>query len=219
MISGAAQADVALLIVPADGNFSVAIQKGVKSSAEIQGQTRAHARILSLLGIHQLIVGVNKMDVAGWREDRFSECCLGMREMLSRVGWKSDFIAKSVPFIPLSASIGEGVTRFSSDNSGVLSSRMSWWKGCDVLKCSGEVVRVISLLSALEDGVTIPVRRWSFPLRLPISGVFKIKGVGDVLSGRVEQGCVSAGDDLVFLPTHSSVLPCSGKVFSVERSR
>jgi len=114
MISGAAQADVALLIVPADGNFSVAIQKGVKSSAEIQGQTRAHARILSLLGVHQLIVGINKMDVAGWREDRFSECCLGMREMLSRVGWKSDYVKSGVAFIPLSASIGEGVTRFSS---------------------------------------------------------------------------------------------------------
>jgi len=101
--------------------------------------------------------------------------------MLFRVGWKSDFIAKSVPFIPLSASIGEGVTRFSSSSgsySGVLSSVMSWWKGCDVLKRSGEVVRIHSLLGALEDSVVIPVRRWSFPLRLPISGVYKIKGVG-----------------------------------------
>merc|ERR1712178_371269 len=62
MISGAAQADVALLMVPADGNFTTAIQRGDVKSAEIQGQTRAHARLLNLLGVKQLIVGVNKMD-------------------------------------------------------------------------------------------------------------------------------------------------------------
>merc|ERR1712178_574677 len=69
MISGAAQADVALLMVPADGNFTTAIQKGDIKSAEIQGQTRAHARLLNLLGVKQLLIGVNKMDsdVAGYK--------------------------------------------------------------------------------------------------------------------------------------------------------
>merc|ERR1712178_653679 len=69
MISGAAQADVAILMVPADGNFTTAIQKGDIKSAEIQGQTRAHARLLNLLGVKQLLVGVNKMDsdVAGYK--------------------------------------------------------------------------------------------------------------------------------------------------------
>merc|ERR1712224_1156740 len=62
MISGAAQADVALLMVPADGNFTTAVQKGDIKAAEIQGQTRAHARLLNLLGVKQIIVGVNKMD-------------------------------------------------------------------------------------------------------------------------------------------------------------
>ena len=62
MISGAAQADVCLLMVPADGNFTTAIQKGDHKAAEIQGQTRQHARLLNLLGVKQLIVGVNKMD-------------------------------------------------------------------------------------------------------------------------------------------------------------
>jgi hypothetical protein len=62
MISGAAQADVCLLMVPADGNFTTAIQKGDHKAGEIQGQTRQHARLINLLGVKQLIVGVNKMD-------------------------------------------------------------------------------------------------------------------------------------------------------------
>ena len=62
MISGAAQADVALLMVPADGNFTTAIQKGNHKAGEVQGQTRQHARLINLLGVKQLIVGVNKMD-------------------------------------------------------------------------------------------------------------------------------------------------------------
>ena len=57
MISGAAQADVALLMVPADGNFTTAIQKGNHKAGEVQGQTRQHARLINLLGVKQLIVG------------------------------------------------------------------------------------------------------------------------------------------------------------------
>ena len=70
MISGAAQADVCLLMVPADGNFTTAIQKGDHKAGEIQGQTRQHARLLNLLGVRQLIVGINKMDAdtAGYKQ-------------------------------------------------------------------------------------------------------------------------------------------------------
>lgn len=72
MISGAAQADVCLLMVPADGNFTTAIQKGDHKAAEIQGQTRQHARLINLLGVRQLLVGVNKMDsdTAGYKVRR-----------------------------------------------------------------------------------------------------------------------------------------------------
>ena len=72
MISGAAQADVCLLMVPADGNFTTAIQKGDHKAGEIQGQTRQHARLLNLLGVKQLVVGVNKMDAdtAGYKQVR-----------------------------------------------------------------------------------------------------------------------------------------------------
>merc|ERR1719213_1223104 len=52
-------------------------------------------------------------------------------------------------------------------------------------------------------------------MRMPISGIYKIKGVGDVLAGRVEQGTVKPGEEVVFLPTHTSSNPCAGKVFTV----
>merc|ERR1712066_720005 len=56
MISGAAQADVALLMVPADGNFTTAIAKGNHKAGEIQGQTRQHSRLINLLGVKQMCV-------------------------------------------------------------------------------------------------------------------------------------------------------------------
>merc|ERR1719231_986731 len=61
-----------------------------------------------------------------------------------------------------------------------------------------------------------PKRDSSGTMRVPLSGVYKIKGVGDVLTGRVEQGKVSPGDSCLFLPTHSKSTSCSGKVFTVE---
>merc|ERR1711866_31999 len=63
MISGASQADVALLMVPANrGGFETSIQKGNHKKGEVQGQTRQHARLLHLLGVEQVICGINKMD-------------------------------------------------------------------------------------------------------------------------------------------------------------
>merc|ERR1712061_802473 len=76
MISGAAQADVALLMVPANqGGFETSIAKGNHKKGEVQGQTRQHARLCHLLGIEQVIVGINKMDSKSvmWSEDRYNE--------------------------------------------------------------------------------------------------------------------------------------------------
>merc|ERR1712199_33955 len=52
--------------------------------------------------------------------------------------------------------------------------------------------------------------------RLPVSGVYKIKGVGDVITGRVEQGAVKPGEEVIFLPTHTASTACPGKIFTVE---
>jgi elongation factor 1-alpha len=75
MITGASQADVALLMVPADGNFLTAIAKGNHKKGEVMGQTRQHAVLINLLGVKQLIVGVNKMDcdVAKYGQERYTE--------------------------------------------------------------------------------------------------------------------------------------------------
>eukprot|EP01083_Nonionella_stella_P181291 648882_1 len=62
MITGSSQADIALLMVPADGNFVTSIAKGNLKAGEVQGQTRQHALLINLLGVKQLVVGVNKMD-------------------------------------------------------------------------------------------------------------------------------------------------------------
>jgi elongation factor 1-alpha len=210
MISGAAQADVALLMVPADGNFYTAIQKGDAVAGEIQGQTRQHARILNLLGVYQLIVGVNKMDsnTAGYKQDRFEEIRNDTRNMLIRVGWKKEFVMDYVPFIPISGLMGDNLVKKSKN--------MKWWSGVDVKARNGTTIKVITLLNALNDFALQPARRIDAPMRCLISGIYKIKDVGDVLAGRVEQGLVNPGEDVIFVPTHTPKTPCAGKIFTVE---
>ena len=210
MISGAAQADVCLLMVPADGNFTTAIQKGDHKAGEVQGQTRQHARLINLLGVKQLVIGINKMDTdtAGYKEERWKEVADEMKHMLIKVGWKDSFVDKSVPFVPISGWMGDNLIK-KSDN-------MPWWKGKEVETLDARKVTVHTLLDALNDMAIIPERKTDAAMRLPISGVYKIKGVGDVLAGRVEQGKVKPGDEVVFLPTNTAANPCTGKVFTVE---
>jgi elongation factor 1-alpha len=210
MISGAAQADVALLMVPADGNFTTAIQKGDFKLGQVQGQTRQHARLINLLGVKQVIVGVNKMDsdVAKYGKPRYDEVAEEMKSMLGKVGWKPDFVAKGIPYLPISGWMGDNLIKKSEN--------MPWWSGCDIEIEGGEKVHVHTLLDALNDMVRPPKRDTDKPLRVPISGIYKIKGVGDVLAGRVEQGVVEPNMEVVFLPTHTAANTCIGKVFSVE---
>jgi elongation factor 1-alpha len=210
MITGASQADVALLMVPSDGNFTAAIAKGNHKAGEVQGQTRQHALLINLLGVKQLIVGVNKMDcdVAKYGKERFDEVKNEMIHVLLKVGWKKDFVNKSVPILPISG--------WQGDNLIKKSDKMAWWTGVDIENIEGTKMHIDTLLDALEKMVVVPKRDSDKPMRTPISGVYKIKGVGDVLTGRVEQGTVRPGDEVVFLPTHTASTACSGKVFTVE---
>lgn len=209
MITGASQADVGVLMVPADGNFITAIAKGDHKAGQVQGQTRQHARLLNLLGVKQLIVGVNKMDcdVAKYGKDRYTEIKNEVTAMLMKVGWKKDQVTKSIPVIPISGWIGDNLIN-KSDN-------MKWWSGCDVM-VEKDKVHIDTLADALEKMVRIPPRPEDKKLRMPVSGVYKIKGSGDVITGRVEQGIIKPEDQILFLPTHTTSTPCSGKVFSVE---
>ena len=93
---------------------------------------------------------------------------------------------------------------------------MGWWKGVDIevqlQKGGTEKLHIDTLHDALNDMARPPVRPVEAPMRLPVSGIYKIKGVGDVVAGRVEQGVVKPGEEVVFLPTHTSSAVCGGKV-------
>merc|ERR1719310_1390020 len=82
-----------------------------------EGQTRQHARLLYLLGVDQIIVGINKMDACNWSEDRFNEIKDEFVKMLQMIGFKP----KKVPFIPYSG--------FNGDNLVEKSDKAPWYKG------------------------------------------------------------------------------------------
>jgi len=196
-------------MVPADGNFTTAIQKGDHKCAEVQGQTRAHARLINLLGVKQILIGVNKMDsdTAGYKEERYKEVAEEMRHMLTKVGYKEDFVKNSVPVVPISG--------WAGDNLIVPSTNMPWWKGQD-LKMGEKTLHIHTLLDCFNNFCEIPERKTEAALRVPISGIYKIKGVGDVITGRIEQGILTPGAEVVFLPTHTAANSCTGKIFSIE---
>jgi len=127
---------------------------------------------------------------------------------LIKVGWKKDFIEKNVPVMPISGWMGDNLLK-KSDNMG-------WWKGMDVSYEGKENIHVDTIFDVLDTYCRVPERPVSAPMRMPVSGIYKIKGVGDVLAGRVEQGVVKPGEEVIFLPTHTSSNPCTGKVFTVE---
>merc|ERR1711937_48370 len=79
-----------------------------------------------------------------------------------------------------------------------------------------ENLHIDTLQDALNDMVLVPQRNVDAPMRMPVSGCYKVKGGGDVVAGRVEQGLVKPGEEVIFLPTHSASNACGGKVFTVE---
>ncbi|XP_012543582.1 HBS1-like protein isoform X2 [Monomorium pharaonis] len=103
MITGATQADVALLVVDATrGEFETGFDSG--------GQTREHALLLRSLGISQLAVVVNKLDTVNWSKDRFNEIVDKMSVFLKQAGFKD-----TVTFVPCSGLSGENVVTKSKE--------------------------------------------------------------------------------------------------------
>jgi len=207
MITGASQADVGLLLVPADGNFVTALAKG--GGDEVQGSSRMHSQILKLIGCRQLMIGVNKMDEkqANWSEDRFNEVAAEMKNVLLRTGWTKKQVDSEIPIIPYSGFLGDNLIKKSEN--------MGWWKGCDV-EALGQKVHVDTILECLTKFVKIPPRPVDKPARVPISGLYQIKGVGDVLTGCCEQGSFAISDEVAFLPSHTKAVPCTGRIFTME---
>jgi elongation factor 1-alpha len=201
MITGAGCADIALLLVPAEaGGFETAIARGDHKTGEIQGQTRQHAKLLGLLGIEQLIVGVNKMDSVDWSETRFNEIKGEMLKMIQLAGFKP----KKVAFVPFSGFKGENLVQPTD--------KMPWYKGWEANISPTEKVSGVTLYDALEKLARPPKRNTEGPVRIPINGIYKIKGVGDVITGRIEQGTLRPNDICGIAPRGIKGL----KVFTIE---
>jgi len=162
------------------------------------------------LGVKQMIVGVNKMDsdTAGYKEARYNEIRDEMFDMLVKVGWKEEFVKGCIPALPISGWIGDNLIKKSTN--------MGWWNGTKVKNANDVEVTCVTLLDALNDLACLPSRKRDAAMRVPIGGAYKIKGVGDVLAGRVEQGTVEKNREVIFLPTHTDANKCAGKVFTIE---
>jgi elongation factor 1-alpha len=204
MITGSATADVGLLLVPAEkGGFEAAIAKADPKMGVEEGQTRQHARLLYLLGVEQIIVGINKMDACGWAEDRFEEIKSEFVKMLQMIGFKP----KKVPFIPYSG--------FNGDNLVVKSDKAPWYKGWEANINPKKTVTGFTLVDALNNFIVPPKREPDAPLRLPISNIYNIKGVGQIICGTVEQGTLRPGDVIGIAPSGLT----GKKMFSIEQHK
>merc|ERR1711972_1126997 len=150
------------------GNFTTAIAKGNHKAGEIQGQTRQHSRLINLLGVKQIAIGVNKMDcdTAAYKQARYDEIANEMKSMLVKVGWKKDFIEKNTPVMPISGWMGDNLLK-KSDN-------MAWWKGQDI-ECGKETIHCDTVYDVLDKLCRVPERPISAPMRMPISGISKLK--------------------------------------------
>jgi len=161
MITGASQADNAVLVVAADDG--------------VQPQTQEHVFLARTLGIGEMIVGINKMDLVDYEEGRYHEVVEEVTNLLKQVQFDPD----DAKFIPLSA--------FEGDNVAEASENTPWY--------DGEVL--LEALNALPE----PEPPTDTSLRLPIQDVYTISGIGTVPVGRVETGIMNTGDDVVFQPS------------------
>lgn len=168
MIAGASQADFAILVVDASTG---AFEKGLK------GQTREHVLLLRALGVHKLIVAVNKMDMVGWSKHRYDEISDQIMGFLSAKG----FLAKNITFIPLSGFNGDNLTRRSD------APESTWYTD-------------ITLVEALDgaDPIARPLQK---AFRMAISEIWKSPLGHVTVSGKIDTGTTQIGDALVVQPS------------------
>ena len=169
MIAGASQADFAVLVIDAStGNF----ESGLK------GQTKEHALLVRSMGVHKIIVAVNKMDIAEWSKDRFQEIEQQMSGFLTTAGFEH----RNTSFIPCSGLQGDNILRRNSD------AKSAWYTGHTLVE---ELDTSEPVNHALEK-----------PLRMTIGDVFR-GGVQNPLSvsGRLEAGSLQVGDQVLIMPS------------------
>jgi bifunctional enzyme CysN/CysC len=162
MVTGAARAEAALLVLDAGEG--------------IQENTRRHAYLLSMLGVRQIAVVVNKMDLVGCRQDAFDAFARELGAFLATI----DMTPAAI--IPV---IGR-----EGDNLAMRSATMSWYTGPTVL----EALDAFRSHGEPVDG----------PFRMPVQAVFKFTNDGDdrrIVAGTIDSGRVRVGDEVVFHPS------------------
>ena len=181
MITGAASADVGLLVVAATpGEFEAGFEPS--DSHHRGGQTREHIILSRGLGVSQLLVAVNKLDAAdpSWSEGRFEEIKGRILPFLQTNGFKPH----RVRFVPVSGLTGTNVKEAPGDDAGALK---EWYKGP-------------TLLDAI-DGFFPANRNIDKPMRIIVSDLFT-EGKGITAKGRCIQGICSVGDQVIVLPVN-----------------
>jgi elongation factor 1-alpha len=117
MITGASQADAALMVISA------------KTGEGVQEQTKEHAWLLKVLGIKQIIAVINKMDTVNYDEKRFNEVKEEATKLFKMIGYK----VEEIPFIPVSAYMGDNVVKKSD--------KMPWYKGGTLVETLDAVIK------------------------------------------------------------------------------
>jgi bifunctional enzyme CysN/CysC len=158
MITGASQADAAVLIIDA--------LEGVRD------QTRRHGYLLHLLGVKQVAVVVNKMDRVDFSKDRFNAIRDEISAHLTGLG------VAPTAVVPISARDGDGVAEHTA--------RIGWYDG----------PTVIEALDALEPAQPLD----ELALRFPVQAIYKFDD-RRIVAGRIESGSLTAGDEIVIMPT------------------
>jgi len=162
MITGASQADAALVLIDA--------KEGIRE------QSKRHGYLLHLLGVRQIAVLVNKMDMVGYDEAVFRKIENDYREYLQTVG------VEPTCFIPISAREGDLITAHSP--------HMPWYRGESVTQ--------------MLDQFRVAEPDDHQPLRFPVQDVYKFDE-RRIIAGRIESGTISVGDTLLFSPANTKV--------------
>ena len=166
MIGGTTQGDCAILVLNAAG--------GEFESSIKEGTPKEHALLSFQLGVREMIVVVNKMDLASYSKDRYEAISNEIKFALKATGYNLSHVA----IVPCNGVTGENVLRRTEQTS--------WYKGPTLIEAIDQIMQ--------------PHRPFDLPLRVPINDSFKISGIGTVVVGKVETGVIKVGMQISFCP-------------------
>ena len=162
MVTGASRAEAAILVIDA--------HEGVMENS------RRHGYLLWMLGIKQIVVLVNKMDLVDYGQDVFESVTREYSAFLNEIGMQP------LTYIPVSGREG--------DNIAHISENMPWYAGDTVLTALDRFQKAASL----EDK----------PFRMPVQDVYKFTSFGDdrrIVAGTIVSGQMKVGDEVIFYPS------------------